>query len=926
MKSKSFFKYVGIALAITSISGSPYAAQLEEIIVTAQKRAESLQDVPISMTALSGKKINDAAINSFADLSAYIPNIGISENPVATGVYMRGIGPGAQQSFEQSVGLYVDGIHMAKGRQYRTGLFDLQQVEVLAGPQGILFGKNTLAGAINVTSASANIGDEFGGKITLNKESFGGEVAEGHIAGSVSDTLAVRLAYKDRQGDGYLPNGYTGADSPTVDENMWRLSASWEPRDNISVKFKHAQSEHVRVGSTIAVTTFSPVENLIKASQLMYGVMLGVNHPLYGNLYTSAFPNFAPAVAAGEINAYRDAVSFGGCALEASLGRSSSLCSSGGEKPEGTNTETEDTSLNIEIELANGYTLTSVTGQAKYNFEDGIDADGLALTFIGRSDISEYEQNSQEFRIASPTDGKFSFIAGAYWEEQTQQIDRVVAATGHFGLPLGLTNFPGVAPSPTLLAFTPTQVGGINLINAFSGTPTAFQAGIPGSTMWMNMGRVSYWEQESEAVAVFFQGTYDISETVSLTGGLRYTKEDKDAMAWMKNTANTYGLPGSTDTSPTSGLATPTTDPLAETLLVGLFGTWNHAFDDSRSTEQLTPAMSLEWKPSETSMFYASFSEGFKSGGFNSVDDQKPIVVSREVAGTGAYLASVGVGDGTNLSTNYVPDRNAPGAGWSYDDETATSFEIGGKHTLLDGAMTFNWALFTSEYKDQQVSTFVGLGFIVANAASSDVDGFEMDVKWQATDNLLLGGSFAYLDASYGSFPGAGCTAIQASAILGLGGKDAAGDFVDLTPASPVKSALGCTQNFSTDGADGVATGVSQDISGGQIGAEYRGAIFAEYTRPMSNGDMWFAGVDVNFTDGFFLTGDLDPIDYQDGFEKVNIRVGLRGENWDLMLYGRNITDEITASGAADVPLAAGSHWRYMGQGETWGARVSYSF
>lgn len=917
MKSKSFFKYAGIALAITSISGSAYAAQLEEIIVTAQKRAESLQDVPISMTALSGKKINDAAINSFADLSAYIPNIGISENAVATGVYMRGIGPGAQQSFEQSVGLYVDGIHMAKGRQYRTGLFDLQQVEVLAGPQGILFGKNTLAGAINVTSASANIGDEFGGKITLNKESFGGEVAEGHIAGSVSDTLAVRLAYKDRQSDGYLRNGYTGADSPTVDENMWRLSASWEPRDNISVKFKHAQSEHVRVGSTIAVTTFSPVENLGTAQQLMYGVMLGVNHPVLGNLYTSAFPKFAPAVAAGEISAYRDAVSFGGCALEASLGRSSSLCSSGGEKPEGTDTETEDTSLNIDIELANGYTLTSVTGQAKYNYEDGIDADGLAITFIGRSDISEYEQNSQEFRIASPTDGKFSFIAGAYWEEQTQKINRLVAATGHFGLPLGLTNFPGVAPSPTLLAFSPTQVDGINLINAFSGTPTAFQAGIPGSTMWMNMGRVSYWEQESDAVAVFFQGTYDISETLSLTGGLRYTKEDKDAMAWMKNTANTYGLPGSTDTSPTSGLGTPTTDPLAETLLVALFGTWNHEFVDSRSTEQLTPAMSLEWKPSDTSMFYASFSEGFKSGGFNSVDDQKPIVVSREVAGTGAYLASLGVGDGTNLSTNYVPDRTAPGAGWSYDDETATSFEIGGKHTLLDGAMTFNWALFTSEYKDQQVSTFVGLGFVVANAASSDVDGFEMDVNWQATDNLRLGGSFAYLDASYGSFPGAGCTAIQASAIAGLG---------TLTPDSPVKSALGCTQQFSTDGADGVATGVSQDITGGQIGAEYRGAMYAEYTRPMSNGDMWFAGVDVNFTDGFFLTGDLDPIDYQDGFEKVNIRVGLRGENWDLMLYGRNITDEITASGAADVPLADGSHWRYMNQGETWGARVSYSF
>ena len=89
---------------------------------------------------------------------------------------------------------------------------------------------------------------------------------------------------------------------------------------------------------------------------------------------------------------------------------------------------------------------------------------------------------------------------------------------------------------------------------------------------------------------------------------------------------------------------------------------------------------------------------------------------------------------------------------------------------------------------------------------------------------------------------------------------------------------------------------------------------------------MWFAAVDYNFTDGFYMTGDLDPIDYQDGFEKLNVRFGLRGDNWDLMVYGKNVTDEITASGAADVPLASGSHFRYMAAGSTWGARFGYSF
>jgi iron complex outermembrane receptor protein len=896
MKTSSFLKLSSLALAIATISTGTYAAQLEEVIVTAQKRAESLQDVPISMTALSGEKISEAGMNSFTDLAAYVPNLGISENAVATGIYMRGVGPGAQQSFEQSVGLYVDGVHMAKGRQVRTGMFDLAQVEVLRGPQGILFGKNTLAGAINVTSASANVGDEFGGKISVSKESYDGQIVEGHVAGSLTDTLAMRFAIKDRQTDGYLHNSYADEDSPSADETMWRLSANWEPSENISVKLTHAESEQVRGGSTIAINQFSKTENTGAADGIMFGVMLGIDHPTLGNLYNPQFPDFLSGVGAGKLDVYRDAKSFGGCALEASLGRSSSDCDAGIEKPEGTNTNTQDSSINIDIELANGYTFTSVTGRAAYDYEDGIDADGLPVRFIGRSDISDYEQTSQEFRLASPTDGKFSYITGAYWENQTQNIDRLVAVDGTLGLPAGLATFPGVGPAPTFLAFNPTQVAGLNTIGSFTGGRTDYAAGTPGETMWMAAGRVSSWEQETDAWAVFFQGTYNLTDNLSLTAGIRYTEEDKTAKAMMRNTAANVGFTATgLDLNVTDGLATPSDAALLEALVSTLFGTYNHQFDDERSTDQLMPAISMEWKSSDTSMFYASYSEGFKSGGFNSVDDQKPALA------TNAF------------GQDYAPDPTVPGVGWTYEDETASSFEIGGKHTLLDGAMNFNWAIFNSEYVDQQVSTFVGLGFVVANAASSNIDGVELDLTWQASDNLLLGANVAYLDGEYGSFPGAGCTAEQASGVLGLG---------DITPDSAVISFEGCTQQF--DG--GVPTGTSQDLAGGQIGAEYSGALFADYTRSVGNGVVWFASVDVNFTDGYYMTGDLDPIDYQEGFEKINLRTGLRGENWDFMVYGRNVTDEMTASGAADVPLASGSHWRYMSAGETWGARFSYSF
>ena len=206
MTYKRTLTRTALAIAAMGTVTMSSAAVLEEIVVTAQKRTESLQDVPISITTIDGAKIEAAGIANLEDLTNFVPNLQLTENAVATSIIMRGVGPGANQSFEQSVGLYVDGIHLGKGRQSRMGFFDLERVEVLRGPQGILFGKNTLAGAINVTSATPRVGDETGGKISLTTESNDGTIVEGNIHGSVTDNLAMRFAFRDQQNDGYLPN------------------------------------------------------------------------------------------------------------------------------------------------------------------------------------------------------------------------------------------------------------------------------------------------------------------------------------------------------------------------------------------------------------------------------------------------------------------------------------------------------------------------------------------------------------------------------------------------------------------------------------------------------------------------------------------------------------------------------------------------
>lgn len=883
----SFRNMSALALAIATASSGAYAAQLEEIVVTAQKRAQSLQDVPISMTAIDGKRMQDAGITSFSELSGFVPNLGISENAVNTIISMRGISVGSNQSFEQSVGVYVDGVHYGKSRQIRTGLFDLQQVEVLRGPQGILFGKNTLAGAINVTTAEPAMGEGTSGKVAATLETDEGKMLEAHINHSVADNLGFRLAVRDRSDDGYMDNGFATSSNgapaamPSTDETIWRFTTMWEPSENTSVKFAHGESTFRRVGGPGVVTTFAPEANIPASNALMFGVM------------GTVFPSYAASVAAGEINPYRDGRSVGGLALAQSLGRD---LGSTDEKLEGTDTQTRDSVLKIDIEMDSGYSFHSVTGKNSYDYEDGMDADWLPVQFVGRSDISDYDQISQEFRIESPSDQDFSFVAGGYWSKGEQNIDRTVIIDGTLGQSADLMKFitgGGDTANGTgsFLAFSKAQIAGAILgvtdpaaiqdwmaTPLGSGTVDAFW-GVDGMGMWNQVGRVSNWNQETETMAAFFQGTYNLTDTLSLTAGVRYTEEDKTVHAQTDLTTNT------------TGLATPNDGAFLAALSGASFASYAHVFDEERSTDQVIPAVNLQWEQSDTNKYYISYSEGFKSGGFNAVDDQDP---------------------------NFLPDgtiqRTVPGIGFEYEDETASSFEIGGKHVLMDGAMNLNWAYFNSEYEDQQVSTFVGLGFVVANAATSEIQGIEMDLAWQATDKLRLGVAMAFLDGSYGKFDAAGCTAKQASALLGLG---------TLTSTSPVTSALGCQQQFK---GDGTASGSAQDISGGQLGSDYSGSITADYVAPLENGLVAFAGLDVNFTDGYFMTGDLDPIDYQEGFEKVNLRAGVRGDNWDLMIFGRNITDEITASGAADVPLAGGAHFSYMARGAVWGGRFSYSF
>ena len=895
---KTFAK-VALSAAVASLSVTAFGQALEEVVVTAQKRTESLQDVPISVTAVSGEFIQDASIRSFGELGAYVPNFSVSENAVNTIITMRGISIGGNQSFEQSVGIFLDGVYLGRSRQARLGLFDLEQVEVLRGPQGILFGKNTLGGAINVRSAAPVVGEGLSGRVAASFESDNGEYFEGHISGSVSENVAMRLAVMDRSIDGYLDNVDLAAaypNSPTTDETIARIGLQWEPSESTSVGLRYTYSDYRRVGQTAVVTDFGPtlvdstgdgIRNqpfVPSSNALMYGIM-GLRYPTY-----------APTTSSRDV--FYDGLSIGG---------TGSL--DGGNGPErlsGTDTENHEFSLNIEHEFGNGMTLTSVTGASQYEYKDGIEADFLPVEFIGRSDDSEFDQFSQEIRLASDLDGRFSWVVGGNFLNSTQEIDRSVMSDGTFGQPQLVTGLIGL---PTIWSYSPAQLAGIEA--AFGLPAGALPPGVPGLTMWNQANTLSYWEQETESWALFAQGTFNITDNLSITAGVRYTEETKEAVAqtWVNSevTGFDYKSPDGD-----AWFADPTNTALLGNFLLqelagGALDRTNHLFNGDRKTDQTIPAVSVNWTPSDNHLLYASYTEGFKSGGFNAIDSQLP-----------AYTG------GPACPLDNLPgciQRNTPGPGFEYDDETAWSFEVGGKHTFLNGRMRFNWAYYNSEYDDQQVSTFVGLGFVVTNAASTEISGLEIDAAFQVTEKLRLNLAVGTVDGEYKDFKGAACTPLQ-TADIGFNNAVTPGG---LTPSSPnLTSADGlCTQLFDASGRQGA---IAQDLSGRTIGAaEWSGSFGAQFMQPVGS-MMWFTELDVQFTDDYLFTGDLDPARVQPGFELVNLRTGLRGENWMLMLYGRNITDESYAQGGAVVPLAQGSFFNYLSRGEVWGIQAAWEF
>jgi outer membrane receptor protein involved in Fe transport len=828
------FRKTPILAALAIATAAPLAsaqALLEEVIVTAQKRAESLQDVPISVSAVQGDKIQDAGIPNMAALADFVPNLFISDAPVSTNIYMRGMGSSNNQAFEQSVGMYIDGIYMGRGRQYRAPFMDIERVEVLRGPQGTLFGRNTVAGAVSILTANPDLDEEFNGRIDLSAETNEGYIGEGMVSGAISDTFAVRLAGRYRETEGYVDNKFLNGDEPQIEEWNYRFTGVWSPNENLDVNFKWGQSNLDRTGVASGVTYYPDQAE----RDALYP-----NRDDFANIAYLLTDLFYPqvGVSAGE---------------EFEIFKDNNLGPTGGAQgvaigqyQESSDQDTDNGVLTINYYMGD-YTLTAITGYSAYEYTDGCDCDWLPLQFIARDDDQEFDQWSQEIRIASPTGGFFEYIAGAYYEENTVEFDRRVTID---------TNMGGLVE----------QVLGVNSLFNFltSGLYTANQ-----------LARNHAFELDTDSWAVFGQGTFNLRDDLRLTVGLRYAEETKDVESSQFISDDLTGIDQRTDNF------------FAYLIEAQSFNTYLYDYSEDRDTDDLLPMANLQWDITDDSMLYLSYSEGFKSGGFTAADDGQP----------GGVVPSTWPCAPGQLPEDCY-DITQPNDEFEFDDESVVAYEIGGKHRLFGGSMTLNWAAFYTEYDDLQTSIFQGVSFAVTNAAQAEIQGLEFDMMWQATESLRIGLNGAYLDAEYKDYATAPCTAVQldADGLCGTG-----------QPGASINDLSGQTTTFAP---------------------EYTASATFDYNHVFGNGMQFFASGEVNYSDEFETQGDLDPLDRAPDYTKVNLRFGLRSaeDTWEVLVYGRNITDEEALVYSFDVPVLVGSHASMIDEGEVYGARLRYSF
>jgi outer membrane receptor protein involved in Fe transport len=736
---------------------------------------------------MAGEKMQEAGIDKIEDLQAYVPNLSMSETGIGTNIYIRGIGSGINPGFEQSVGMYFDGVSYSRAQLTRAPFLDLARVEVLRGPQNILYGKNSIAGALSLVSARP--GQEQEGMISgLYEPDHDEKIVDFMMSGPITDTLGARVAIRKREFGGYIENLTLNRDEPQRDESTIRAILDWDATPDLTAMLKFELGKFDVLGRQVEIVNDQPSTTL-------------PGNPTYSQALTAPPPN-----------------GFGADASVLNTTQDYKRSSNG----DYSNNRTRNVTLNVDYALGES-TLTFITGILHYEFDELCDCDFTGAPVFSVPFEEDYDQYSQEIRWVSAAGGTLEHIGGLYFQKSELDFFDAIVIDSNI-LPAAVAQLTG----------SPAQGGSI----ANTTTPRNFTS-------------------DAELYSVFWQTTWNASERLRATLGLRYSYEEKE---------------GSRNLTIADLNGNERPAGLVDAVLAGVFKVERHDLEGTQKGGNLAPSLNVQYDVNDDVMAYATVSVGNKSGGFDARSNASP-----------------------------SPALNAAGASlvgsFEYDEEKATSFEVGAKTSFLDGRGELNIAAFFTKYDDLQVSIFDGtLGFNVGNAGAAETKGIELDGRFALTDNLLMTAALAFLDFEFTEFPNGQCYQGQ-------------------TPDSTVSGVNYCDYKGKTN----------------QYVADYSGNVGFVYTRAFGDAMEFRAGTDFTFTDDYNSSQNLDPSQEQDGYVEVNMRLAVADvkSGWEVAIIGKNLTDEDVISYSNDVPLANSSfgsigHYAFIERPRSVAVQVAY--
>lgn len=562
MHARHSYAIKPLALAIAFGTCSQIHAQdapLVEVVVTAQKRSENLQNVPISVAAVSGNKLDEVGVENIEDLTKLVPNIHLTQTGLSTQMRIRGIGSDNSQGFEQSVGTYKNGVYHGRAQLLRAPIFDMERVEVMRGPQGTLFGKNSIAGAIDLITARPS--DEFTGKLDTSYETrFGTREITGVVSGPLTENVKARLALRGYDDPGYFYNTFNQQNTKQQ-QTTGRLSLDWQALPELSVKYTGEKSRSDSTGRNLEVLRDDPNKKGLNFATTFK--LLTQNTTLESN------PDYK-----------RQA-----------------------DAPEYSDNNVQSHSLVADYEFG-GATLTSTTGLVKYDYQENCDCDFTSVNLFQLALQEDYKQISQELRLTSASGQTFEWLAGLFYQNYQQDFTDQFSVNDKSGL------FPAAKASGRPL---PAAFGNTGIFRSFN----------QESDAWAVFGQVAWHFTDASQLILGGRYTAETKDshkliTMANIDGIAITNPARIASA-----AYVYKAVFKLDTQQTpyapllNAMGQPVIDPATGRPRPLVPNHPGHDLSGSRDETAFTPSIKIQHDFNDDVMAYASFARGFKAGGFD---------------------------------------------------------------------------------------------------------------------------------------------------------------------------------------------------------------------------------------------------------------------------------------------------------------------